>query len=157
MKKMIKFANGFAAMLLAMVLFIGCAQDISSDVYSTESFGEVAETYKGVVISTRAVTVRPNETSGGTAVGAVSGGVIGSSVGKGSGSAAAAVGGALIGGFLGHHAQKKIYSQGGMEYVIELESGELKTVVQEVNSSINVGQKVLLMISKKGRSRIVSM
>ena len=52
--------------------------------------------------------------------------------------------------------QKKLNEQNGIEYVVELAGGELKTIVQGPSPRFAVGQEVFVMVSNKGRSRVQS-
>ena len=151
--------------LISMGLFVafvatGCARQISSNVYSADSIGETSSTYPGVIISARQVTVEDKEYLEGNGLGIVGGGVggalLGSQFGKGSGNTVATVGGAVAGAVAGAYAEKALKTQNAMEYVVALENGESKTVVQGVDSQLAVGQKVWLMVSYQGRSRVTA-
>lgn len=144
--------------VVATVISGGCARQISSNVYSGAAVGETSSTYPGVIISARQVTVEDKEYLEQNGLGIVGGGVggayLGSKVGKGEGNTLATVGGALAGAAAGAFAEKALKSQNAMEYVIALENGESKTVVQGSDPMMSVGQKVWLMVSYQGRSRI---
>lgn len=145
-----------------LVSFIagGCARQISSDVYSASSIGETSSTYSGVIISARGVVVEDKEYLGDNGLGIVGGGVggavAGSQFGKGSGNTAATVGGAVVGAVAGAFAEKYLKKQNAMEYIVALENGESKTVVQGTDPALTVGQKVWLIVSYEGRSRVIS-
>jgi outer membrane lipoprotein SlyB len=150
----------WAAVTSLSLLLGGCARNISPHVYSEKSVDEAADTYEGVVLTARRVTVKGSEslkdnTIGGAA-GGVTGAVLGSMIGGGRGSALAAVGGGLLGAVGGAYAQDALSTQEGMQYVVRLTNGQLKTIVQGTDVNIPVGSRVLVMISHhKGRSRIV--
>ena len=145
------------ALVVALVA-TGCARQISSNVYSASSVGETSSTYPGVIISARQVTVEDKEYLEQNGLGLVGGGVggalAGSQFGKGSGNTVATVGGAIVGAVAGAYAEKALKSQNAMEYVVALENGESKTVVQGVDPTLTVGQKVWLIVSYQGRSRV---
>jgi outer membrane lipoprotein SlyB len=136
----------------------GCARQISSNVYSASSVGETSTTYPGVIISARQVTVEDKEYLEQNGLGIIGGGIggayLGSKIGKGEGNTLATVGGALAGATAGAFAEKALKSQNAMEYVVALENGESKTVVQGPDPMMATGQKVWLMVSYQGRSRI---
>jgi outer membrane lipoprotein SlyB len=136
----------------------GCARQISSNVYSGSAVGESSSTYPGVIIGARQVTVEDSEYLEQNALGVVGGGVggavLGSQFGKGKGNTLATVGGALAGAAAGAFAEKALKSQNAMEYIVALENGESKTVVQGVDPTMAVGQKVWLIVSYEGRSRV---
>ncbi|SCA58856.1 Outer membrane lipoprotein pcp [Chlamydiales bacterium SCGC AB-751-O23] len=150
----------FITLLTACFFLNSCASEISSGTYSDAQVGETSSTYMGTIIATRNVTVSGNDKieDNGTGImtGAIAGGLGGSNMGKGHGNTTATVGGALLGAAAGAFAEKKLKEQKGIEYVIKLESGTLKTVVQGPSSPIAVGQKVLLMEGNQGRSRVVA-
>ena len=153
-----RFVSLFSMAILSAVFSSGCARQISSNVYSADSIGETSTTYPGVIISSRQVTVEDKEYLGDNPLGIIGGGVggayLGSKIGKGEGNTLATVGGALAGAAAGAFAEKALKSQNAMEYVIALENGESKTVVQGLDPSMGVGQKVWLMVSHQGRSRV---
>jgi outer membrane lipoprotein SlyB len=148
-------------MLLSSVfLSASCARQISSNVYSGGSIGEVSSTYAGTIISARVVTVQDQEYLEENGLGLIGGGVggalLGSQVGKGSGNTAATIAGGILGATAGAFAEQSLKSQNAMEYVVQLENGEAKTVVQGMDPQLAAGQRVWLMTSHKGRSRVVA-
>jgi outer membrane lipoprotein SlyB len=144
--------------IVAMVISGGCARQISSNVYSGAAVGETSTTYPGVIIGARQVTVEDKEYLGDNTLGILGGGAggayLGSKIGKGEGNTLATVGGAVVGAVAGAFAEKALKSQNAMEYVVALENGESKTVVQGPDPTMGVGQKVWLMVSYQGRSRL---
>jgi outer membrane lipoprotein SlyB len=146
--------------LLVAVVATGCARQISSGVYSGAAVGETSTTYPGVIISARQVTVEDKEyleqNGLGLAGGGIGGALAGSQFGKGTGNTLATVGGAVAGAVAGAYAEKALKSQNAMEYVVALENGESKTVVQGTDPMLAVGQKVWLMVSYQGRSRVTT-
>lgn len=148
-------------LLLAGVAFsTGCARQISSNVYSAHSVGEASETYPGVIIGARTVTVEDQEYLGDNTLGIVGGGVggalLGSTIGKGKGNTLATVAGGVLGATGGAFAEKALKSQQGIEYVVSLENGQTRTVVQGTDPQLSVGQQVFVMVSHHGRSRVVA-
>ncbi len=136
-----------------------CTKELGSDVYSDSEAGSVKQTYKGIVINARQVTVKAAdklaENDLGTIGGGVAGGLLGSTVGKGRGSTIGLVLGAVAGALSGAAVQDKLSTQKGMEYVIELNSGRLLTIVQGTKPQLQSGQSVIVMVGNKGRSRVV--
>tara|TARA_A100000171_G_C2134489_1_gene149141 strand:+ start:379 stop:1017 length:639 start_codon:yes stop_codon:yes gene_type:complete len=153
--------KAFACLCLTVLSLslVGCARQISPNVYSDKSVGETSRTYRGVVVSKRQVEVagsdKLQENTTGALLGGAGGAVAGSAFGGGHGNTAATILGGIGGAVAGAYAQKALESQDGFEYVVELRGGELKTVVQGTEPSLEVGQNVLMMVSHKGRSRIV--
>lgn len=147
-------------LLVGVSLSTGCARQISSNVYSARSVGEASETYPGVIISARTVAVEDQEYLGDNTLGIVGGGIggalLGSTIGKGSGNTLATVAGGVLGATGGAFAEKALKSQQGMEYVVSLENGQTRTVVQGPDPQLSVGQSVFVMVSHHGRSRVVA-
>jgi len=156
-KKMVFFSSVF---ITALVLSSGCARQISSNVYSGASVGEVSTSSPGVVISARPVTVEDKEYLEENGLGIVGGGVggalAGSQIGKGRGNTLATIGGGVAGAVAGAYAEKALKTQNAMEYIVSLESGEAKSVVQGMDPVFAVGQKVWVISSHQGRSRVIA-
>lgn len=149
----------FISFSLIVVMLASCAREISSDVYAADNIGEVAQTFEGTICNARLVKVQEFDRPEGSGVGAlgggVAGGVAGANVGKGTGQVAAVAGGALAGIIGGTMLERKIRSQKGMEYIVQLDNGDLVTVVQGKCPALEKGQRVFVMVSCEGRSRII--
>ncbi len=148
-----------AASLVVILLLSGCAREISPDVYKAGHIGESSFTYQGVVSSVRYVKVDESEYMSGSGkgmfLGALGGAAAGSQIGSGSGSSVATVAGLVLGGVAGAMAEKALGEQEAAEYVVKLTNGSVMTIVQGKESSLQVGQKVLVMVSLDGRSRVL--
>jgi outer membrane lipoprotein SlyB len=153
MKKLI------ALSLTSLLLLTNCAKNISSNEYSEADVGTVKHTYKGVIISSRPVKVHGADSLGdnqaGLLGGGVAGGLLGSQMGKGRGQVVGLVLGAAAGALGGSFLEKGLKSQEGIEYSVELEDGRILTLVQGTDNSLSIGQRVLVMVGSKGRSRVV--
>lgn len=152
-------ASKIVFIAVAALSLAGCARQISPNVYTETHVGEASTTYRGMVVSVRQVRVAPEkleENATGTALGGVAGGVAGYQFGQGRGQVAATAAGALLGAIAGNLAENELKSQDAYEYVVELESGTLKTVVQGMDVKLNPGDRVLLIVGQKGRSRLVA-
>jgi outer membrane lipoprotein SlyB len=97
----------------------------------------------GTLTSIRAVDIRPGETRVGTVAGAVIGGAGGSQIGSSTAAnIAGTVGGAVIGGAIGGALQGTQRTR-GIEFTIELDSGEAVAIVQPGNANdYRVGDRV---------------
>ncbi|MGL5720645.1 MAG: glycine zipper 2TM domain-containing protein [Alphaproteobacteria bacterium] len=146
--------------LTLILLLSGCARDISSNTYKASHVGEASFTYQGVVANVREVQVeegeRLEENTTGAGLGALAGGVAGYQFGGGRGQIATTAAGAVLGGVAGAYAEKALKSQQGLEYVVRLDNGQIMTVVQGLNPRLNPGQRVLVLVSNAGRSRVVA-
>lgn len=140
--------------LLGAVAFIlgGCASNLSPQSYSVGSVGQVNRTVPGSVISARQVDVAGNTGVGGGA-GATAGAVVGSGAGGSNsrGNIVGAIGGAIIGGLAGSAIEANATKQRGMEYVVETDNGNLMTIVQGIEPTFAVGQKVLILYGSPSR------
>lgn len=154
-----KYVASLLIVLMMGTLSTSCARQISSNVYSAHHVGESSRTYSGVIVSAREVTVEDEEYLGDNTAGIIGGGVggalLGSMVGKGKGSTVATIAGAGLGAVGGAFAEKALKSQQAMEYVVALDNGESRTVVQGVEPRFADGQNVYLIVGERGRSRVV--
>lgn len=154
-----KHIKKIISLTLAAVLLSACAREISPDVYTADSVGDVSCTYAGTICNARFVKVEEFEKMEnheiGAVAGGIAGGIAGANVGKGTGQVAAITGGALAGLVGGAYLEKKLRSQKGIEYVVQLDNGDLVTVVQGQCPALGVGQRVFVMVSTEGRSRVV--
>jgi len=139
------------------LVLVGCASNIGSSSYNASEVGEATRTYEGVIVDKRVVQVKGNTTGqvAGAVGGAVAGGALGSLVGAGGGKTAMTVGGAALGALAGNEAAKALSAQEAYEYTVKLTNGSLRTVVQGMDTNLQVGQKVYLQVSNDGRSRIM--
>lgn len=161
MKKIIKDSTKtLLAFIIASHFFTGCAREISPDVYSADHVGEASVSFSGTIISTRQITVQDKERLQENTLGIVGGGVggvlAGSKIGKGTGNSAAMIGGALVGATAGAFAEKALKTQQGTEYIVQLDNGELRTIVQGVEPALASGQLVYVIIGREGRSRVIA-
>lgn len=144
------------------MLLEGCAPRIGGSNYSVRGSGEMSQTYKGVIVSSRVVTIsaktaeNENTPGAGSLAGGVLGGVAGSTVGGGRGSIVAAGVGAVAGALAGHMMEKGLTDQEGFEYQVRLDDGRLITIAQGADPVLRVGQRVLVIKSDKDRGRIVA-
>jgi len=147
-------------LIITLPLLASCARTISSDIYSANHVGEASTTYKGVILSARHITVQEHERLEENGLGIVGGGIggamAGSGIGKGSGNAVATIGGAIIGATAGAFAEKALKTQSGTEYVVALDDGRAMTVVQAPEPSLQEGQRVFVLVSHSGRSRVIA-
>lgn len=147
-------------LLVGMSLLAACARETSPDVYDSSSFGEVASTYPGVVLEMKEVTVANGEglqnNTTGLLGGGLAGALLGSTIGHGKGSVIGTVAGGAIGATGGAAIEQGLKKQKAMQYIVQLDNGEIKTLVQGFEPALHTGEKVYVMISREGRSRVVS-
>ena len=153
-EKEMNINKGLTTSVMAIdILLAGCASDYSGNRYDGSAVGEVQRTEKGQVISLRKVELKPEHSVAGTALGAVGGGLVGSAFGGGHAKLLTATAGAVAGGVAGNAIATR--GQDGVEYTIKLDSGAVVTIAQAPTPTISVGQRVHVIYSQKGRSRVV--
>lgn len=153
----------FLIPVLCSSIFIleGCAPRIGGSNYSVRGSGEMSDTYRGVVVSARPITIsaktaeNENTPGAGALAGGLAGGYAASHIGGGNGSIIAGGLGALAGAVGGHFAERGLTDQEGVEYQVRLEDGRLTTIAQGAEPVIRVGQRVLVIKSNKDRGRII--
>ena len=146
-----KCKNAFLVMF--SLILTGCGENYSGNRYEGSAVGEIQRTDTGTVISLRKVEIKPETSGTGTALGAVAGGIAGSMFGGGHAKILTATAGAVAGGVAGNAIATR--TQDGIEYTIRLDNGAVVTITQDPTPVISVGQKVRLIYSQKGRSRVV--
>lgn len=140
-----------AASLLAVT---GCA-NISGSAYSADQTRSAQTVQYGTVKSVHEVQVEGDTNGGlGAVGGGVAGGVLGSLVGGGSGRTVGAVVGALAGAGLGYAGEKAITKQNGLEIEVELDNGQILSIVQGNDQVFSVGERVRVLRASDGRARV---
>ena len=134
-----------------MFLTAACAPNINSNHYATSSTGAVGQVLACTVVSVRQVNVSSSDSSTGAVLGAIGGGVAGSTIGHGRGSLLGALGGAALGGLAGEYAQEGLTSQTGVEYIVKLDNGTMRTITQGTDVYMQPGQKCYLLYGDQSR------
>jgi outer membrane lipoprotein SlyB len=142
------------ASVLATAFLAGCANnEFSGNRYDSANAGEVARTDEGTIVSLRRVSIKPDGSTEATALGAVGGGLVGSMFGKGGGKLLTTTAGAVAGGVAGNALTSR--ETEGVEYSVKLGTGAMVTIAQSPEPALSVGQRVFVVNSSKGRSRVV--
>lgn len=138
--------------LLPLALTVAaCTSNIGADQYSTASTGQANRAMRCTVLSVRAVTVQ-SDNNAGMLVGGAAGGVAGTMLGgNDTTKILGALGGAVVGGLAGDVAQDQLSKQGGYEYVVETQNGNVMTVTQGNDVLMTPGEKCLLLYGNKAR------
>lgn len=169
----------FSAILTLLATLSGCARDLSSSMYTSDS--TLSLTMEGVIISTRPVKIKNKDKMednvGGMLAGGAMGAAVGTGIGGGSGNTMAIVGGAIAGGLAGAAIQGKLGEAQGIEYIVKVDTSKMKdtyfdgnaamrnvvataklnglvTVVQGTDNPLSVGQKVYVIYSEN-RTRVI--
>ena len=143
--------------VLSVSLLAGCASDLSGSTYSRDDARKVQYVRYGTIESVTPVVIE-GRTDGpiGSAAGAIVGGIAGSTIGGGRGSNISAVIGAVAGGIVGNKIEESATRAQGQELTIQMESGEIISVVQEVSNKefFRPGDQVRVL-DRNGTVRVV--
>lgn len=145
------------AILAALSLFAMAGCETSSQGSKTYTRGEARQAmdvYTGTILNVAEVTIEPETTGAGAAIGGVSGGVVGSTIGGGSGRKLATLGGALAGAAVGSAAEQNVRTVPGLELEVELDDGRIMVVVQEADDTFIVGDRVRVVVDSRGTTRV---
>lgn len=149
------------SMLGLTLLLIACTgpnpYGASSEGYTRSEANQPLQVSNGIIIDLQAVTIDSEGNLVGKTAGGLIGGIAGSSVGGGRGSAAAAVAGAVVGGLVGNKAEALYSKANGVQLTVQLDNGQVQSVVQEVNPNIlfRKGDHVKLVQSASGKVRVI--
>jgi len=150
-----------ALTLLGLSLLAACGRETSSNVYDSQTFGEATTTYRGTILDMREVTVKNGEGIQNNTTGLIGGGVVGallgSTIGRGDGRLVSEVVGGVAGAAGGAALQEKLGTESAIQYIVRLDNGEEKAIVQALEPPLHVGQKVYVMIPHHGRARITEL
>lgn len=145
--------------LMTCLLFAGCADNLSGDVYTREEARKTLDVSYGTVVAVRPVVIEGERSFLGEAGGAVIGGMAGNTVGSGSGRALATAAGAVAGTVVGGAAQERATRAQGAEITIRLDNdGNTIAIVQQVEDlkEFVAGQRVRLT-SSNGNRRVAAL
>jgi len=135
-------------------LLTSCASSRSGQVYSRDQARQEMRVNYGTVQSVRAVQIEGTKSGVGAVGGGVTGGVLGSMVGGGRGQVLGAVVGALGGAAVGAMAEEGVTRKNALEITVELDSGEILSVVQEADLQFYAGERVRVLRANDGSSRV---
>ena len=113
-------------LFLLTSLIFGCARDLSSNVYTSDS--TLSLTLEGQIVSSRPVIIKDSDklsdNTGGIVAGGVAGAALGSSASKDSRNIAIASG-ALVGAAVGAIAQGKMSHSKGYDYIVKVDVSKI--------------------------------
>ncbi|MFO7963412.1 MAG: glycine zipper 2TM domain-containing protein [Desulfobacterales bacterium] len=146
----------FIIAMLALAAFAAsCASSRSAHIYSRDEARRTQTVSQGVVTQVRPVLIEGTKTPAGTIAGGALGGVAGSAIGSGKGRDLMTVLGAIAGGIAGSAVEEGVTRKSGLEITVNLDSGQTIAVVQEADETFNVGDRVTVLKSDYGTTRIV--
>lgn len=151
-----KKGTGTVLFILAMLLSAaGCGTSRSGNVYTSDQALKAHTFVAGTVQSVKSVTIESGrEPAAGTVIGGVAGGVVGSTIGSGAGRTIATVAGALAGAGAGAMTEKELNTKPALEIVVLQDDGQNIIVVQEADVPIAPGDRVRVITSADGTTRI---
>ena len=152
MKYSLVFVWALAA--IATTVFTGCVESASGNVFSRDEARQAAEVYEGTVVDVREGKIEGNQSGVGAIGGGAMGGAVGSTIGGGSGNVVATVGGALAGALIGNAVEKGVTGSKAVQVTVKLDTGKEIQVVQGTDIPFAVGQRVRVIYSPGGHSRV---
>ena len=143
-------------LFLALVsgLLTACVSSRSAQVYSRDQALQEMRVNYGTVQSVRPVQIEGTQSGIGAVAGGVTGCVLGSMVGGGRGQVLGAVVGALGGAAVGAVAEEGVTKKNALEITVELDTGEILSVVQEADLQFSAGERVRVLRANDGTSRV---
>jgi outer membrane lipoprotein SlyB len=141
-------------LVLVSGLATSCVSSRSAQVYSRDQALQEMRVNYGTVQSVRAVQIEGTKSGIGAVGGGVTGGVLGSMVGGGRGRVLGAVVGALGGAAVGAVAEEGLTKKNALEITVELDTGEILSVVQEADLQFSPGERVRVLRANDGTSRV---
>jgi outer membrane lipoprotein SlyB len=141
--------------IICLILFAtACASSRSGKVYSQDQARKAHSVYFGTILTVDEVTIEGTQSGAGAILGGALGAAAGQTIGGGSGKILSTVGGAVGGGIGGAAIEKKVTTKVGVELTVELDNGEIIAVVQEKDDDYAVGDRVRMLKSSDGTTRI---
>ena len=135
-----------------IIALAACAPRIGSNDYSYSGVRQASNAFPCTVLSVRSVNVSSDDNSAGTMLGGIAGGVAGSTIGHGRSShTLGAIGGAAAGMLAGNLMQDTMMKQGGYEYVVRTDNGQIYSVTQGTDQLISAGQRCMLINGAESR------
>ena len=145
-----------------VLLLSGCARNISANTYDARALnGAGMVSHPCTVIKVRTVAVEEGDylenNQAGMLMGGIAGGLAGNMIGGGRGRTLATGIGALAGAAGGAFAEKALKSQNAYEYIVQMQDGSMRTVVQGMDTQLQPGQAALLIEgTRNGRPRLIA-
>ncbi len=148
--------NALSLMSLALLLFIvqGCAPSASGKVYTRDQARQGMTVQYGTVQQVSEVTIEGTQSGLGTLAGGALGAGVGQTMGSGAGRTLAAVAGGVAGAIAGQATEKGVTTKTGLEIMVQLDSGEILSVVQESDTLFQAGERVRVLRAANGNTRV---
>lgn len=140
-------------LLAALTFSTGCASNSGSS-YKPDEARVAQSVQTGTITHIGRATIEQDSSFLGPIIGGVVGGVLGSTFGAGTGRTLAILGGAAGGALAGSMVDKQIQTENALEISIQLDNGQIISVVQAEDDLYVVGDKVRVVSGANGRSRV---
>lgn len=141
--------------VVAVAVLSGCASSLSGGTYSRDQARVAQDVEYGRVEAVRVAVIEGTKSNIGTGAGAIAGGVAGAGIGSGTTTrTVGALAGAIIGGMAGSAAEEGITRQDGLEITVRLDSGRTIAVVQAADVQFRPGDRVRVLHSRDGTTRV---
>lgn len=141
---------------IAVIGTAGCGGPAhSSKVYSRNEAGKVQSVQDGEVLYVREVTIEGSKSPLGGIAGGIMGYAVGSTIGGGSGRKVARAAGTVGGAVAGAAIQEKATREVGLEITIQLDSGEVISIVQSADEKFDDGDRVRVLRRPDGSARVI--
>lgn len=135
-------------------LLASCASSRSGQVYSRDQARQEMTVSYGTVREVRSVQIEGTQSGVGAVAGGVAGGVLGSQIGGGAGRIVGGVLGALGGAAVGAVSEEGLTRRNGLEIMVELDTGQTLSIVQEADVQFSPGERVRVLRASDGSSRV---
>ena len=135
-------------------LLASCASSRSGQVYSRDQARQEMTVSYGTVREVRSVQIEGTQSGVGAVAGGVAGGVLGSQIGGGAGRIVGGVLGALGGAAVGAVSEEGLTRRNGLEIMVELDTGQTMSIVQEADVQFSPGERVRVLRASDGSSRV---
>ena len=144
------------SVIIAIILFIagGCASSRSGQVYQRDQARSVHTVQLGTIEAINNVQIEGTKTKAGAIAGGATGAALGHAVGSGSGKTIATVVGAVAGGLAGAAAEEGITKKDALEITVKLDDGEVIAIVQKADEHFAVGDRIRVLTSDDGTTRV---
>ncbi len=131
-------------MFMLVISTSGCASRIGAYDVNANNANTIGTVYHGTVTSVAMVHVNEDTSHQylGAAAGGIVGGILGSLFGGGAGKTVATVAGAALGAGAGYYGTDLATQQNAYRIEVKLDSGKNIVVVQGLDQTFSVGQKV---------------
>ncbi len=132
----------------------GCARSLSGEVYSRDQAQKAQTLRMGTVEAVKLVQIEGTKSPVGAIAGGAMGAALGSTIGGGSGQTVATVAGGIAGAAAGAKIEEEVTKQQGVEITLRMDSGETIVVVQAADVSFQPGERVRVVASPDGTTRV---